>query len=96
MGFETSGALAEFENLDFELDPDPAFTHRAAAGGRGDSSHAEFPSIEAWEYERFRSTRGSGDPDQTLFIYTTEPATSSRQALELLVSWIQPAATTHT
>ncbi|SKA95963.1 Helix-turn-helix domain-containing protein [Agreia bicolorata] len=34
-----------------------------------------------------------GDPDQTLFIYTTEPATTSRQALDLLVSWIQPAAT---
>ena len=37
-----------------------------------------------------------GDPDQTLFIYTTEPATSSRQALDLLVSWIQPAATSRT
>lgn len=35
-----------------------------------------------------------GDPEQTLFIYTTEPATSSRQALDLLVSWIQPATTT--
>jgi transcriptional regulator with XRE-family HTH domain len=34
-----------------------------------------------------------GDPDQTLFIYTTEPSTTSRQALDLLVSWIQPAAT---
>jgi transcriptional regulator with XRE-family HTH domain len=33
-----------------------------------------------------------GDRDQTLFVYTTEPATTSRQALDLLVSWIQPAA----
>lgn len=37
-----------------------------------------------------------GDPDQTLFIYTTEPATASRQAMNLLVSWIQPAKTQHT
>jgi transcriptional regulator with XRE-family HTH domain len=28
-----------------------------------------------------------GDPDQTLFIYTTEPATRSREAMNLLTSW---------
>lgn len=28
-----------------------------------------------------------GDPDQTLFIYTTEPGTRSREALNLLTSW---------
>jgi hypothetical protein len=28
-----------------------------------------------------------GDPDQTLFIYTTEPDTPSRQAMNLLASW---------
>ena len=31
-----------------------------------------------------------GDPDQTLFVYTTEPGTVSRQAMNLLVSWMQP------
>ena len=36
-----------------------------------------------------------GDPDQTLFIYTTDPATASRQAMSLLVSWIQPATSQH-
>lgn len=41
------------------------------------------------EYETFTLP---GDADQTLFIYTTEPGTSSGQALDLLVSWIQPAA----
>ena len=29
-----------------------------------------------------------GDPGQTLFVYTTEAGTSSRQALELLASWV--------
>lgn len=28
-----------------------------------------------------------GDPDQSLFVYTTEPGTSSRQALQLLAGW---------
>lgn len=28
-----------------------------------------------------------GDPDQTLFVYTTEAGTASRQALDLLASW---------
>lgn len=28
-----------------------------------------------------------GDPDQTLFIYTTEPGTRSREAMNLLASW---------
>jgi hypothetical protein len=35
-----------------------------------------------------------GDADQTLFIYTTEASTTSRQALDLLISWIQPAVRT--
>jgi transcriptional regulator with XRE-family HTH domain len=35
-----------------------------------------------------------GDPDQTLFVYTTEPGSVSRQALDLLVSWITPAVPT--
>jgi len=29
-----------------------------------------------------------GDPDQTLFVYTTEAGTSSREALDLLASWV--------
>ena len=29
-----------------------------------------------------------GDPDQTLFVYTTQAGTSSRQALDLLASWV--------
>lgn len=29
-----------------------------------------------------------GDPDQTLFLYTAEPASASRQALDLLASWV--------
>lgn len=28
-----------------------------------------------------------GDPDQTLFVYTTEAGTASRQAMDLLASW---------
>jgi transcriptional regulator with XRE-family HTH domain len=35
-----------------------------------------------------------GDPDQTLFVYTTEAGTGSRQALDLLASWAVPAAGT--
>jgi transcriptional regulator with XRE-family HTH domain len=31
-----------------------------------------------------------GDPDQTLFVYTTEVGTASRQAMELLISWTLP------
>ena len=45
------------------------------------------------EYETFSMP---GDPDQTLFVYTTEPASVSRQAMEFLISWIQPAVTTRT
>ncbi|GGR51267.1 transcriptional regulator with XRE-family HTH domain [Nocardioides luteus] len=29
-----------------------------------------------------------GDPDQTLFVYTTEPGTTARQGLDLLASWV--------
>lgn len=36
------------------------------------------------DYETFMLP---GDPDQTLFTYTTEPGTSSREALDLLISW---------
>lgn len=31
-----------------------------------------------------------GDRDQTLFVYTTEPGTSSREAVNLLASWTSP------
>ena len=31
-----------------------------------------------------------GDPDTTLFIYTTEPGSSSRRAMDLLTSWTAP------
>ena len=37
-----------------------------------------------------------GDPGQTLFVYTTEAGTSSRQALELLASWVASPATDRT
>jgi transcriptional regulator with XRE-family HTH domain len=35
-----------------------------------------------------------GDLDQTLFVYTTEAGTASRQALDLLASWAVPATRT--
>ena len=35
-----------------------------------------------------------GDPHQTLFMYSTEAGTSSRQAMDVLVSWAQPARLT--
>lgn len=42
------------------------------------------------DYETFTMP---GDLDQTLFVYSTPPRTPSRQALEVLASWIQvPAA----
>lgn len=31
-----------------------------------------------------------GDPDQTLFVYSTEPGTTSRAALDLLAGWVAP------
>jgi transcriptional regulator with XRE-family HTH domain len=34
-----------------------------------------------------------GDPGQTLFVYTTEPGTSSRHAMDLLASWVASAPT---
>ncbi|MFD1714653.1 helix-turn-helix domain-containing protein [Amnibacterium flavum] len=37
-----------------------------------------------------------GDPDQTLFVYTTEPASASRRAMDLLISWSQPASASRT
>ncbi|WP_205471078.1 helix-turn-helix transcriptional regulator [Nocardioides sp. SYSU D00038] len=36
---------------------------------------------------QYESLTLPGDPDQTLFVYTTEPGTSSREALTLLASW---------
>ncbi|HEX6339819.1 helix-turn-helix transcriptional regulator [Umezawaea sp.] len=39
------------------------------------------------EYE---SLSPPGDPDTTLFVYTTEPGSPSRRALELLASWTGP------
>jgi len=42
------------------------------------------------DYETFTMP---GDPEQTLFVYSTPPNTPSRGALEMLASWIQvPAA----
>ncbi|MEV4083631.1 helix-turn-helix domain-containing protein [Nonomuraea fuscirosea] len=49
------------------------------------------------EFETFTMP---GDNDQTMFVYTTEPGTASREALNLLASWTltgpgtDPAATT--
>lgn len=34
-----------------------------------------------------------GDDEQTLFLYTTEPGSPSRQAISILASWSQPAPT---
>lgn len=34
-----------------------------------------------------------GDVDQTLFVYTTEAGTASRQAMDLLASWVSSATT---
>lgn len=39
---------------------------------------------------QFESLVMPGDPDQTLFVYTTEAGTGSRQALDLLASWAAP------
>jgi transcriptional regulator with XRE-family HTH domain len=36
---------------------------------------------------QFESLTLPGDPDQTLFVYTTEAGTASRQAIDLLASW---------
>lgn len=36
-----------------------------------------------------------GDRDHTLFLYSTEAGTSSRQALDLLTSWTLPAHQRH-
>jgi transcriptional regulator with XRE-family HTH domain len=36
-----------------------------------------------------------GDPDQTLFVYTAEPASAAREALDLLSSWSRPSAPPH-
>lgn len=44
---------------------------------------------------QFESLTLPGDPDQTLFIYTTEPGTQSRQAMNLLSSWTLSAASTN-
>ncbi|MCF7550655.1 helix-turn-helix domain-containing protein [Pseudonocardia sp. WMMC193] len=43
------------------------------------------------DYETFTMP---GDPDQTLFVYTTEAGTRSREAMDLLASWAQPAGRT--
>jgi hypothetical protein len=37
-----------------------------------------------------------GDPDQTLFIYRTEAGSASRQAMDLLSSWIHTPAASST
>ena len=33
-----------------------------------------------------------GDPDQALFVYTTEPGSASRDAMTLLASWVLTSA----
>ncbi len=54
------------------------------------SKHLRHPIVGELtvDYETFTMP---GDPDQTLFVYTTEPATASRQAMTLLASWMQPS-----
>ena len=44
---------------------------------------------------QFESLTLPGDPDQTLSIYTTEPGTQSRQAMNLLSSWSLSDGTGH-
>jgi hypothetical protein len=38
----------------------------------------------------YESMSMPADPDQTLFVYTTEAGTSSREAMDLLASWAHP------
>lgn len=38
----------------------------------------------------FETLTPPGDPDTTVFIYTTEPGSPSRQAMDLLASWTAP------
>lgn len=40
----------------------------------------------------FETLAPPGDPDTTLFLYTTEPHSPSHRALDLLASWAAPAA----
>lgn len=40
------------------------------------------------DYETFMLP---GDNEQTLYLYTTEPGSASRQAISILASWSQPA-----
>jgi transcriptional regulator with XRE-family HTH domain len=42
---------------------------------------------------RFETFTMPGDPDQTLFVYTTEPGSPSRDAMSLLASWTADQAT---
>lgn len=41
---------------------------------------------------QYESLTLPGDPDQTLFVYSTEAGTTSRQALDLLASWSRETA----
>ena len=45
------------------------------------------------DYETFTMP---GDPDQTMFVYTTEAGTSARQAMNLLISWSLSGEATRT
>jgi transcriptional regulator with XRE-family HTH domain len=45
------------------------------------------------DYETFSMP---GDPDQTLFVYTTEAGTASRQAMDLLAGWVLDGRTLRT
>lgn len=41
---------------------------------------------------QYESLTLPGDPDQTLYVYTTEPGTASRAAMDVLVSWVGTSA----
>jgi AcrR family transcriptional regulator len=47
---ETRAALLEFDELELDLELDGALAPPIASGARGQSSRAEFPSIDVWEY----------------------------------------------
>jgi hypothetical protein len=41
---------------------------------------------------QYESLTLPGDPDQTLFVYTTEAGTASRSAMDVLASWVATGA----
>ncbi|AWT52637.1 helix-turn-helix transcriptional regulator [Mycolicibacterium smegmatis] len=56
------------------------------------SKHLRHPVVGELtvDYETFTMP---GDPDQTMFTYTTEAGTASREAMNLLISWTMSSAT---